>query len=324
MTHSEGLPQFDSAAETGRISSWMRGVVHGELRRKGIAVAVSGGIDSAVCAALSAHALGKDNTFALLLPDRDSSPESSELGREVATRFGIPAVVHDITPLLESAGCYSEQIAALQSLVPEYGDGWKSKVVLPPILGTERLNITRIVVQSPDGESSTVRPTPEAYRRLVAATNYKQRTRTMLTYFHADRLHYAVCGTPNRLEYELGFFVKGGDGLADVKPIAHLYKTQVYQIARELGVPEAIISRTPTTDTYSLAQTQEEFFFALPYQSMDVCLYGFNNEIPAGEIAKSVGLTEEQVLRVYEDVRAKKRNAEYLHKQGLTLLSHSV
>ncbi len=308
---------IDAKSEVEAISRWLKHTVLRDLRRKGLVVAVSGGIDSAVCAALSVRSLGTENVLALLLPDRDSSTTSRDLGPELAARFGIQTITHDITGILEKAGCYEQQTAALRCLDPFYGEGWKSKVILPPILGNERLNISRVVIQNPDGTSSTHRPTPEIYRQLVAATNYKQRTRTMLSYFHADRLHYAVCGTPNRLEYELGFFVKGGDGLADIKPIAHLYKSQVYQLARELGVPESIIARTPTTDTYSLAQTQEEFFFALPYQSMDLCLYGFNNNIPAGEIGQAIGLTAEQAERVYADVAAKKRNAEYLHKQGL-------
>ena len=315
---------IDAKSEVEAISRWLKHSVLRDLRRKGLVVAVSGGIDSAVCAALSAHALGNGNVLALLLPDRDSSSASGELGKELAARFGIQTIFHDITGVLENAGCYAEQTAALRVLEPSYGEGWKSKIVLPPILGNERLNISRVVIQSPDGTTNMHRPTPEIYRQIVAATNYKQRTRTMLSYFHADRLHYAVCGTPNRLEYELGFFVKGGDGLADIKPIAHLYKSQVYQLARELGVPESIISRTPTTDTYSLAQTQEEFFFALPYQSMDLCLYGFNNNIPASEIGQAIGLTAEQVERVYADVAAKKRNAEYLHKQGMTLITPSA
>lgn len=316
MTSHDSL-EFDAKAEIDRTSTWLHDTVRKSLHRKGLVVAVSGGVDSAVCAGLSATAMSFENTLALLLPDRDSSSASGQLGMTVASKFRVRVMVHDITGTLENAGCYAEQKAALRTLLPSYDEGWKSKVVLPPINGSGRLNITRVVVQSPDGETTSLRPTPEVYRRLIAATNYKQRTRTMIAYFHADRLHYAVCGTPNRLEYDLGFFVKGGDGLADVKPIAHLYKTQVYQLARELGVPQEIIDRTPTTDTYSLEQTQEEFFFSLPYKSMDLCLYGFNNNIPVDEIAKETGLTPEQVERVYEDIRAKKRNAEYLHKQAL-------
>ena len=165
----------------------------------------------------------------------------------------------------------------------------------------------------PPASTSEVRLTLEAYLGIVAATNFKQRTRKMLEYYHADRLNYAVAGTPNRLEYDQGFFVKLGDGAADIKPIAHLYKTQVYQLARFLGLPDDICNRPPTTDTYSLPQSQEEFYFSLPYDKMDLVLYGKNHGYSAAEIAAAMGLTAEQVERVFQDIEGKRRSAAYLH-----------
>jgi NAD+ synthase len=202
-------------------------------------------------------------------------------------------------------------------VVPEYGPGWKCKLVLPSILDSDRLNITRLTVQNPDGEVETVRLPLAAYLQMVAATNYKQRIRKMTEYYHADRLNYAVSGTPNRLEYDQGFFVKQGDGSADFKPIAHLYKTQVYQLARYLGVPEEICLRPPTTDTFSMPQTQEEFYFALPYDRMDLCLYAANHGVPAAEVAPVVGITVDQVERVFKDIDAKRRATKYLHMRPL-------
>ncbi|MEK9135597.1 MAG: NAD(+) synthase, partial [Bacteroidota bacterium] len=195
----------------------------------------------------------------------------------------------------------------------EYGEGWKNKIVLPSILKSDRLNVSFLTVQTLSGETKTERLPLAAYLQLVAATNFKQRTRTMMAYYHADRLNYAVCGTPNRLEYDQGFFVKGGDGLADFKPIAHLYKSQVYELALALGVPDEICKRQPTTDTFSLPQSQEEFYFALPYSQMDLCLYGHNHGVPAEEVAPVVGLTPEQVTRVYKDIEAKRRGTLPLH-----------
>lgn len=291
--------------------------VHHALRRKGVVVAVSGGIDSAACAALCTHAIGSDRVLLLGLPEAASSPESSDLARDLANTLGAVLVVDDITPALEGARCYERQVEAIRQVVPEYGDGWKHKLTIPSILDSDRLNITRLTVEDPDGEQRTTRLPAAAYLQLVAATNFKQRTRTMATYYHADRMHYAVCGTPNRLEYDQGFFVKGGDGLADFKPIAHLYKSQVYAVAAALGVPDEILQRTPTTDTFSLAQTQEEFYFALPYRQMDLCLYAHNHRVPAADAAPVVGLTEEQVGRVFDDIEAKRRSTASLHLHGL-------
>jgi NAD+ synthase len=191
--------------------------------------------------------------------------------------------------------------------------------VLPSVLDSDRYRIYSIVVRSPDGEQITARLTPQAYLAVVAATSFKQRTRKMLEYFHADRLVYAVAGTPNLLEYDQGFFVKNGDGAADIKPIAHLYKTQVYELAAALGVPDEIRSRPPTTDTYSLPQSQEEFYFSLPYDRMDACLYAREHDVPAGEVAAALGLTAAQVERVYRDIDAKRAVARYLHAPPLTL-----
>ena len=309
--------KLNPAAEADRITETLREQVLGRLRRRGAVVGISGGIDSSVVAALCARAFGKEKVLGLFMPEHHSSDDSLVLGRMLAGHFGIEAVVEDIAPTLESLGCYRRQVEAIRTVVPGYGDGWKCKLVLPSVLESERLNITRLTVQDPAGEVSTVRLTSGAYLQLVAATNHKQRVRKLIEYYHADRLNYAVAGTPNRLEYDQGFFVKQGDGSADVKPIAHLYKTQVYELARYLGVPEEICRRPPTTDTFSMPQTQEEFYFALPYQRMDLCLYAANHGVSAEEAAPVLELTPAQVGRVFKDIESKRRATRYLHARPL-------
>jgi len=309
--------KLDAAAEVDRITNAMREQVLGQLHRRGAVVGISGGIDSSVVTALCVQAFGKEKVLGLFMPEHHSSDDALMLGQMLAGHFGIDAVVEDIAPALEGLGCYRRQTEAIRTIVPEYGDGWKCKLVLPSILESERLNVTRLTVQSPAGEVSTVRLTMSAYLQIVAATNYKQRVRKMTEYYHADRLNYGVAGTPNRLEYDQGFFVKQGDGSADFKPIAHLYKTQVYQLAEYLGVPEEIRRRPPTTDTFSMPQTQEEFYFALPYDRMDLCLYAANNGVSAEEAAPVLGLTASQVGRVFKDIEAKRRTTRYLHTRPL-------
>jgi NAD+ synthase len=304
---------IDAEAVTARIVEVIRQQVLGDFKRKGAVVGLSGGIDSSVVAALCVRAFGPDRVLGLFMPERHSSDDALRLGKLLAGSLGVETLTVDIAPILEAAGCYRSQDEAIRSVVPRYGSEWKCKLVLPSILESERLNITRLTVQEPGGETQTVRLTPGAYLQLVAATNYKQRVRKMTEYFHADRLNYAVAGTPNRLEYDQGFFVKQGDGAADFKPIAHLYKTQVYALARSLGVPDEICARPPTTDTFSMPQTQEEFYFALPYAQMDICLYAVDHQIPASEAAPVVGISEEQVARVFRDIASKRRATRYLH-----------
>jgi NAD+ synthase len=308
---------LDAAAEIERIAQSLRTQVLGGFRRRGAVLGLSGGIDSSVVAALCVRAFGKDKVLGLFMPERHSSDDALTLGRMLADSLGIEAIVEDIAPALEGLGCYRRQDEAIRGIVPQYGEGWKCKLVLPSILEAGRLNVTRLTVQSPHGDVTTVRLTPAAYLQLVAATNYKQRVRKMTEYYHADRLNYAVAGTPNRLEYDQGFFVKQGDGAADVKPIAHLYKTQVYQLAARLGIPEEIRRRPPTTDTFSMPQTQEEFYFALPYDRMDLCLHALNHGIGAAEVAPLVELTPGQVERVFKDIEAKRRATKYLHAAPL-------
>jgi NAD+ synthase len=307
---------IDAAEASAKIELAIRQHVS-SLRRRGVVVGLSGGIDSSVVTCLSARALGPERVLALLMPERDSSSESRELGRLLTSQLGVPTLLEDIGPVLGAAGCYARQTEAVRTVFPEYTEGYRNKITLPSILEGERLNVSELTIQSPSGDQKSSRMPAAAYLQFIAATNFKQRVRKLIEYYHADRLNYAVAGTPNRLEYDQGFFVKQGDGAADLKPIAHLYKTQVYALAEYLGVPVEIRRRSPTTDTFSMPQTQEEFYFALPYQQMDLCLYGKNQGISASVVAAGIGLTTEQVERVYRDIDQKRRTTRYLHARPL-------
>jgi len=313
------LLKLDCASEVSRIAAMLTETVIRRFRKKGVVVGMSGGIDSSVVAALSVRVLGKERVFGLLMPERDSAGETLPLSKGLAEHLGINYAHEDISLILEAAGCYRRRDDAIRRIAPEYGPGWKSKIVLPPVVDDQRYRLFTVVLQSPEGVLSQHQLDLPAYLGIVAATNFKQRTRKMLEYYHADRLNCAVAGTPNRLEYDQGFFVKLGDGAADVKPIAHLYKTQVYQMAEFLQLPESIRNRPPTTDTYSLPQSQEKFYFSLPYDKMDLVLYGKNHGYPPSAIGAGMGLTTAQVERVFRDIDGKRRVAHYLHAAPVIL-----
>ena len=310
---SRNVLRIDPQQVVEQIETTIRQVVLGDLRRRGAVVGISGGIDSSVVATLCARALGRERVVGLLMPERDSSNDALRLGRMLVEQLGIQDVVEDISGPLATVGCYDRQIEAIRSVFPEYGEGWRCKLVLPSLLEGDRLNLPQLIVADPDGNERSSRMPPASYLQMVAATNFKQRTRMMMEYYHADRLRFAVAGTPNLVEYDQGFFVKQGDGAADFKPIAHLYKTQVFALAEHLGLPPEIRARKPTTDTYSLSQTQEEFYFALPYPEMDLCLWAADHGVPAREVGPAIGLTEGQVDRVFRDIEAKRRVSRYLH-----------
>jgi len=306
------LLTMDYEAEADRVSACIRSALRNRLHRRGLVVAMSGGIDSSVCAALAVRALGPKKVFGLLMPEQDSSSFSGERGEVLAKHLGIEFTVQNIAPTLDAIGCYEVRDDAIRTVIPEYGEGWKNKIVISGGLDGQ-VNHFKLVAQTPDGEMMEVRLPLKAYLTIVAATNHKQRIRKTLEYFHADRLNYAVVGTPNRLEYDQGFFVKNGDGSADLKPIAHLFKTQVYAMARHLGLPEDICSAIPTTDTYSLPQGQDEFYFALPYHLMDVALHAQESGKSTAELAHIMGIDEVQAKRIYADIDSKRSTTEYLH-----------
>ncbi len=306
-----GVFDLDYTLEADRIAARMIEVVGRELRRRGVVIAMSGGIDSSVCAALAVRAFGT-KVYGLMLPEHDSSAFSLHRSTILAKHLGITFGVEGIGPTLEALGCYRWRDEAIRAVFPDYGAGWKNKIIIAG--GKEgSFNYFKLVVQDPEGRLLESRLPVREYQQIVAATNYKQRVRKTVEYFHADRLNYAVIGTPNRLEYDQGFFVKNGDGAADLKPIAHLYKTQVYAMARHLGLPDEICNAIPTTDTYSLQQGQDEFYFALPYDKMDFALWAFNHAVPSAELAHFLALPLEQAAFIYTDIVAKRRATRYLH-----------
>ena len=304
--------EIDADREVARISATLTDYL-ARARRRGVVLGLSGGIDSSAVAAVCVAALGPDRVFGLHMPEAESSDDTVQFSRLLSDSLGIQSQLVDISPMLQAAGCYRDRDDAIRLVEPAYGPGWKSKIVLPSVIDSDQFRLYSIVLLSPDGVESRHRLSTAAYLGIVAATNFKQRVRKMTEYYHADRLNYVVAGTPNRLEYDQGFFVKLGDGAADVKPIAHLYKSQVYQLAAHLGVPEAIRTRPSTTDSYSLPQSQEEFYFSLPHDRMDLCLYGHNHGIAVEEVAAATNLTADQVQRVFRDIDQKRRTTEYLH-----------
>jgi NAD+ synthase len=320
MAFTRHVLDIDLEAKAEELAAKLREVIARTLRRRGLVVAISGGIDSACVAALGVRALGPDRVHGLLLPERDSSPKSMAYGRRLCESLRISYDVKDISPILEEAGCYAVRDEAVRSVFPPFEPAMPWKIVMHgDRLTSPALNVFFVVVQTPDGQEHRVRLTSQAYLEIVAATNFKQRTRKMLEYFHADRLVYAVAGTPNRLEYDQGFFVKLGDGAADVKPIASLYKTQTFAMARHLGVTKEILDREPTTDTYSLSQSQEDFFFSVHYSQLDLILWAKNHQVTPDEVARVLGHTREQIERVYQDIDQKRRTTAYLHAGPLLL-----
>ena len=289
------------------------------LARRGAIVGISGGIDSSVTLALASKAFGPDRVLGVLLPEKDSSPESKDLAMELADRFKVKTVVEDITGALEGFGCYQRRDRAVKNVFENYDPNvhkFKIGIKQNSLHSNMPPSFSVTILHDDGSEESRLLPLKE-YLQIVASSNFKQRSRMSMLYYHAERLHYAVVGTPNKHEVEQGFFVKYGDGGADVMPIAQLYKTQVYQIAKYLDVPKGIINRVPTTDTYAAEQTQEEFFFRVPFDILDRVWFGWEQGRPSKQSAEAIELTEENVESILHDTQRKIRTTEYLRMEPL-------
>lgn len=320
MPFQKDLILINPKAEAERIIKELREIVAKKLHKRGAVVGVSGGIDSSVVLALCANAFGPEKVLALMMPDRDSSPDSLNLAKKLVEKFKVPYIIEAITDAVKGFGAYQKRDEAVKKVFPEYDESYKMKIVLPKDDEAKgKLNVYYVTIISPNGEEKTARLPLAEYLQIVAASNFKQRSRTNFLYYHAEARNYAVIGTGNKNEHEQGFFVKYGDGGADIKPIAHLFKTQVYQLAEYLGVPEEIQKRTPTTDTYSAEQTQEEFFFRLPYSVLDRIWFGWEKGFSSKEIAEALDLSESQVNVVINDIKQKIKTTEYLRMEPISL-----
>ena len=310
---------IDAAAETERVVEHLRGSVDRTFHKKGVVVGVSGGIDSSVSLALAVRALGPGRVIALILQEKESSPENPALARQLCRGLGVTPVAEDITAALEGFGCYRRRDEAIREVFPEFDSTYRARITLPSLLDSTTLALFSVTIVSPEGDELTKRLPLTQYLEIVAATNFKQRTRMAMLYHHAESRNFAVIGTANKNERDQGFFVKYGDGGADVDALAHLYKTQVYQLAAYLGVPEEIQRRPPTTDTYSAPTTEEDFFFRMPFATMDLLWYAEEHRIGPEEAARVVGITPEQAARAYLEFSRRRKSTAYLRSLVLAL-----
>ncbi len=297
----------------------LRSDVSKKLQRRGAIIGISGGIDSSVCMGLSAMAFGQKKVTAIMLPEQDSSDDSRMLAEKLAAKFGVnDTLVEDITNALDGFGCYRRRDEAIARVISDFNPEIdKAKIEIKQDVVSNLPPAFSVTVIKPDGEViSKLLPVKE-YLQIVASTNFKQRSRMSMLYYHAERLYYAVIGTPNKHEVEQGFFVKHGDGGADVMPIGHLYKTQVYQVAKHIGVPQEIIDRTPTTDTYTAEQTQEDFFYQMPFEEMDLIWYGWENNYHADEVGKVMDRSTQDIENIYRNFERKRKTTEYLRMRPI-------
>ena len=230
-------------------------------------------------------------------------------------RLGIETKKIDITPTLEAFGTYEKRDAVIKSIFPEYNNEYKFKITLPQeLLQKDAFNFFTITIEEKDGNIKSARLKKDDLNGIVAATDTKQRMRMMHLYYYAELQNYLVCGTTNKSEVLQGFFVKYGDGGVDIEPLAHLYKMQVYQLAKYLKVIGEIIKRKPSPDTFTCNVSDEEFYFRIPYDTLDLLLYAWKNNVSISEVCEVMDLKEEQVKRALRDFISKYNATKHLRQ----------
>ena len=320
MEFNKDSLRIDPEQVAGELCRTILNQIRGTLKKSGAVVGISGGIDSSVVAALCVRALGPKKVVGIMMPETDSSPDSANLAEVLAAKLGFGTVTENISRGLVGLGCYRRRDEAIKQVFPEFDDSYKAKIINPGnILEKETFNFFNLTIENEAGESKTKRMPLKAYLQVVAASNLKQRLRMTTLYYHGELRNWAVVGTGNKDEHQQGFFVKYGDGGADLKPIAHLYKIQVFQLAEFLGVPDEIIKRQPTTDTYSAEVTQEEFFFGLDFYNMDMLWYAMEHDVEPAKAASVLGLSEQQVEKAYANIKRKIVATEYLRMSPLEI-----
>jgi len=320
MEFSRGILKIDPESETEKICRFIREMAFKNFKRRGAVVGLSGGIDSSVVSELCVRAFGKEKVLGLFLPEKESNPISLEYGQKQAKKLGIETIKVNITEHLESLGVYRARNDIIKHIFPEFNDTFKFHITLPQnLLEKDRLNYHAITIEDGNGTRQTRRISATDWLEISSCQNMKQRTRMIQLYYHAEKNNYIVAGTTNKSEVMQGFYVKFGDGGVDIEPIAHFYKTQVYQLAHYLGVIEEIVNRPPSPDTYSLPVTDKEFYFCLNYELLDLLLYTYEKNVPSNTISKTLDLAEEQIERVFRDFRAKEQATWHLRQMPPSL-----
>ncbi len=311
--HADILEIQNIEAVAGHLQDFIKSQVLNKFKRRGAVVGISGGVDSAVTASLCVRALGADKVIGLIMPERESHPKSQPLAEQMAKQLGIRTHYIDLTPVLYSHNMYQTKDAIVKKNFPAFDSSCKYRLVVPQdLLQRDRINISYLEVLDGKGQVHKMRLSLDDYSTLWAATTMKHRTRMINLYFHAEKNNYVVVGTTNKAETVQGYYVKFGDGGVDLEPQANLYKTQVYQMADFLNVPKGITERKATPDTWSYEVSDEEFFYSLPYKTLDLLWYSKENNIPMEQVEKALGLNKEQIERAYKDQERKYKASEHL------------
>ena len=307
------IPDFlqikDLETTVNSITDFIKNEVFEKFQKSGAVLGLSGGIDSAVTCGLCVKSLNPEKILGLIMPERESDPQSQETAENVGKEFNIETKVVDITSILESFGVYEKKENIVKEKFPDFDSECKYRVVVPPKLESS-VGIPYLEILDGKGITHKNKISSSEFLNLTAATSIKHRVRMALLYYHAEKDHLVVAGTTNKSEYMQGYFVKYGDGGSDIEPLVNLYKSQIYQLGKFLNVPNEVISKDASPDVWSYTTNDEEFFYSVPYKIVDLILYGRENNLSINEIQKHSKISIENIEKLlkFQDQKHIKSN----------------
>jgi len=306
MNISDFLKLQNIKTDVENMCTFLQGEISVKSQKSGAIVGLSGGIDSTVTMALCAKALGSEKTLGLTMFEKESSPSNKDLINEIAQNYDIKIENIDITPILDSFGVYSYREKIVKKKFPDFNSNCKYRVVVPPNFSS--IGIPYLEILDEENQNHKIKISSSDFLTLTSATSIKHRVRMTLLYFHAEKNNLSVVGTTNKSEYLQGYFVKYGDGGSDIEPLVNLYKSQIYQIGNFLNVPEDILNNDASPDVWSYSTTDEEFFYTVPYEIVDLILYAREKKLSIVEIKKLSNLPEEKIQNLlrFQDIKQRK------------------
>ena len=326
MTFKNNLLEINNIEQViNSLVDFIKNQVHENFKKKGVVIGLSGGIDSSVIAVLCLKALGSKNVLGVIMPEKESNPESMQFAQNLAKKFDITTNTIDITNVLDSFDVYNIRNFIKKKHYLDFDDRCEYRIVVPQdLIERDGIGFPYLEIKEHDKNILKIKLSYNDYLTMTAATTIKHRVRMINLYFQAEKNNFLVLGTTNKTEFVQGYYVKYGDGGVDVEPLIDLFKTQIFQLAEYLGIPEEIIKRKPSPDTWSFEVSDEEFFYRMPFGMFDIFWYYRENNLDVKTILEIFSLTDIQAKRILTDQERKWNYSKHLRNLPPSWKSNAI
>ena len=295
------------------IENFVKEEISKRFQKRGAVIGISGGIDSAVMAAICAKSIDPKQVLGIIMPEKESDPTSQILAKKVVEQYQIETKIIDITSILESFGVYSIKEQIVKEKFSNFNNNCKYRVTIPSKISNSA-GIPFLEILDDKNKKYQFKISTSEFLTLIASSSIKHRVRMTLLYYYAEKNNFCVVGTTNKSEFLQGYFVKYGDGGTDLEPLTNLYKSQIYQIGEFLKVPNEILEKDASADIWSFNTSDEEFFYSVPYHIVDLILYARENNMTKSEIEKISNLSLEQIEKLLQFQNQKQVKSQHMRE----------